>query len=419
MKAPSLLSVNGQEYHLHRKSVRLPTSFSILQWLQNESNGVKFYWKSSEDREFGVFGSILELKDPPQFDAENEVNVRFWGGCSFFPNESWDEFPSSIYFLPKIEVMRNEEGVIASYFSFDEPPAIEFLSDADTEFSLPHILSLSHSPSNAKWLETVHRSLEKIDAGQFEKVVLARISQATFSKDLNPFALLKHIPRGQSTLYGVDFGKGRAFIGATPERLYRRRKQIILSEAIAGTRKRGNTPIEDADLAKELAENDKEQREFDYVVRSILDSLKPHCHSIAPIGKVQVLQTPFVQHLHIQIIGELKNEISDRNLIHALHPTAAMGGFPCAESLDFLKKVEFIKRGWFASPIGYSSCEESEVMVAIRSCSVKQNQLDCYAAVGIVQGSDPDKEWEELNSKIQLWSELWNKEASMKHGAMR
>jgi menaquinone-specific isochorismate synthase len=107
-----------------------------------------------------------------------------------------------------------------------------------------------------------------------------------------------------------------------------------------------------------------------------------------------------VQHLYNRFSGTLKPQVTDRDLLQALHPTPAMGGFPREKALAFLEKRECFDRGWYAAPLGWISPDRADFVVGIRSALVLGNDLHVFAGGGIVQGSIPQQEWEELEHKI-------------------
>ena len=121
---------------------------------------------------------------------------------------------------------------------------------------------------------------------------------------------------------------GRAFLGASPERLYRREGRQIVCDAIAGTRTRGDGASLDRQLARDLMGSEKERREQDYVVRGIRESLAPLCSSLNAGDGLSVVKLQQCQHLMSTFEGTLRDGVSDAELLTALHPTPAVGRLP-------------------------------------------------------------------------------------------
>ena len=99
--------------------------------------------------------------------------------------------------------------------------------------------------------------------------------------------------------------------------------------------------------------------------------------------------------------GKIFKSESKTELLKKLHPTPAVGGFPRAEAVKFIQQHEDFDRGWYAAPIGWiNTSGNGEFAVAIRSGLIMKNQVRFFAGCGIVQDSDPQKEWEETNMKF-------------------
>jgi menaquinone-specific isochorismate synthase len=110
-------------------------------------------------------------------------------------------------------------------------------------------------------------------------------------------------------------------------------------------------------------------------------------------------------HLRTKIAGALPEGIGDTHLLRALHPSAAVLGYPRDLARSWLQAHESLERGWYAGPVGRMGRDSSEFAVAIRSALVQGKTLDIYAGAGIVRGSDPDSEWQEIRKKMRQFHE--------------
>jgi menaquinone-specific isochorismate synthase len=191
-----------------------------------------------------------------------------------------------------------------------------------------------------------------------------------------------------------------AFIGGTPEQLYYRENNNIHTEAVAGTRRRGSSAYEDKQLEQDLLTCEKDIREHRFVVDSIQNALNILCDSINRQENISVLKLSRLQHLLMQFKGLLKQNIKDSDILENLHPTPAVGGVPSEEAINAIENIEHFDRGWYAGPVGWISRDKAEFAVAIRSGLVYENELYLYSGAGIVEGSDAENEWEEIENKI-------------------
>lgn len=404
------LCINGKHYTHYSKRWEVPEKLDLLRWLSDQNHPMKFYWHSQEE-EVAAVGNVLSTKAPPLFDKGNESTARFWGGHAFFKNyppkdELWNSFPREIFVLPELEITCCHGKIVAITNSIHAPCAETNIDQAPLTKNLISLTATHHSPSQKNWDQLIEASLKKMAQSPLEKVVFARRTTCKSETPLHPFEILAHLPYTASIRFAIQFEKGITFIGATPERLFYRRGDQIFTEAVAGTRRRGKSEEEDQKWEEELRKSPKENREFSFVKQSIVEGLSPLCLTLKNKKEDSVLKTPHVQHLHNTFAGQLKPGTSDATLLSALHPTAAMGGFPKSLALEHLLQHEPFERGWYAAPLGYCSEKESAFAVGIRSALVEKNRIHFFAGAGIVAGSSPKQEWEELEQKLSLWTAL-------------
>ncbi|MCH8072671.1 MAG: isochorismate synthase [Proteobacteria bacterium] len=189
-------------------------------------------------------------------------------------------------------------------------------------------------------------------------------------------------------------------MGASPERLYDRCGRTIGSDAMAGTRARGDTLEDDRRKADELIGSEKELREHRYVIDGVYESLSPLCESLERNGDPVLVKLARVQHLVARLEGVLRQGVDDGAILAAIHPTAAVAGFPRQLSVERIEQLEPFDRGWYAGPVGWIGRDRAEFAVSIRSGLIINNVIDLYSGAGIVEGSTPDSEWKEIENKI-------------------
>jgi menaquinone-specific isochorismate synthase len=123
-------------------------------------------------------------------------------------------------------------------------------------------------------------------------------------------------------------------------------------------------------------------------------------------GQYRIIQTAKVQHLYKQLCCILKESINDKILLECLHPTPALAGLMQEMALSFIQEHEPFDRGWYGGCIGWISQDAADFAVSIRSALVCKNKIHLFAGTGIVEGSDPKKEWDELDHKISQFGAL-------------
>lgn len=250
----------------------------------------------------------------------------------------------------------------------------------------------------------VARALERIDAGEFEKIVLARAQDLTADVPLHPLTMLNGLRQRFPDCYAFSFtqGRGPSFIGASPERLVRVSQRTLETEALAGSIRRGATASEDAALAAALLRSEKDQREHRQVLDDIVARLAPL--GIAPQfpAQPQIRRFANVQHLHTPVTAALPEKVQLLDVIAAMHPTPAVGGNPRTAAVARIRELEGFPRGLYAGALGWLNARGGgEFFVGIRSALVEGSRARVYAGAGIVAGSTPEKEFAETELKFK------------------
>jgi menaquinone-specific isochorismate synthase len=263
-------------------------------------------------------------------------------------------------------------------------------------------------PDRNRWLRKVDQALHLIRDEVLEKIVLARCAAFRFDTPLCALSLMERLSAGALSCYRFCFqlDPNTAFLGATPERLFRRIGRQLESEVIAGTRRRGKSQAEDERLASELRNSVKEQLEHDIVRKSIRQRLHGCVEFLEVDAHASVLKLPRKQHLYSHVKGQLRAGIGDAQLLERLHPTPAVGGYPTDIALTEIERLEPFDRGWYAAPIGWIGSNDAEFAVAIRSGLLQGDRLSLYSGAGIVAGSTAEAEWDEIEHKIADFLEI-------------
>src|SRR5699024_7569131 len=144
------------------------------------------------------------------------------------------------------------------------------------------------SVASTNWVAIVARAIERIKAGELEKIVLARDVTGVSQRPIDPRHLLSRLANGYENCWTFSVDN---MVGATPELLVRTEKGLVTSRVLAGTIQR--TADEETDTARAaiLAHSSKDLEEHEYAVVSVATALKPYCTSL------NVPETPFVLHL--------------------------------------------------------------------------------------------------------------------------
>jgi salicylate biosynthesis isochorismate synthase/menaquinone-specific isochorismate synthase len=249
--------------------------------------------------------------------------------------------------------------------------------------------------------QAVARAVERIAAGEFEKVVLAREVDVHAPAEHDPAAVYGLLREAFPTSFVYAVGRGDAtFIGATPELLVRRQGQRASTVALAGSIRRSADPAVDDHLGEQLLRDDKNRSENAIVARRIALALRPLSVWVTAAEEPVVVKVANIQHLAAPIRAQLAQPIDAITLAGLLHPTPAVGAEP-ASALPAIPALEGFDRGWYAGAVGWSDASgDGEFCVSLRGAMLRGRQARCYAGGGIVRDSDPASELAETETKL-------------------
>ena len=248
----------------------------------------------------------------------------------------------------------------------------------------------------------VARAVERIRAGELEKVVLAREVQVHAPAAHDTAAVFGVLREGFPSCFCFCAGRAdEAFIAASPELLIRREGMRASTLALAGSTRRSADPSVDDHLGEQLLRSDKDRAEQAIVARRIERALRPHSVWVAAAQEPVIVKMANIQHLASPIRAQLRKPLGAVRLAGLLHPTPAVGGEPFAVAEPLIPSLEGLDRGWYAGPVGWTDTnEDGEFCVALRCALLSGRVARCYAGVGVVRDSDPAAELAETDVKL-------------------
>src|SRR5574344_821520 len=203
-------------------------------------------------------------------------------------------------------------------------------------------------------------------------------------------------------MFYLDFGTFQ-FTGASPESLVRVRDGEAEIHPIAGTRRRGRNSAEDEKLREELAADPKEKAEH----LMLVDLARNDLGRVCILGSVEVtkfMTTELFNHV-IHLVSEEKGRVSEGihaiRVLRASFPAETVSGAPKIRAMEILSFLEKEKRNFYAGAVGYIASENAlDFCIAIR-CAVKKDVVgNLQSGGGIVNASDPEREFEETCEKL-------------------
>jgi len=256
--------------------------------------------------------------------------------------------------------------------------------------------------SRRRYEEMVERAKRAIYEGELIQVVLSqRLSRPTAVRPFDIYRSLRRINPSPYMFYlNLD---GFQIIGASPELLVQVLDGEVAVHPIAGTRPRGASPEEDADLEADLRSDEKERAE--HVM--LLDLGRNDVGRVAVPGTVEatrimdVERYSHVMHLVSHVTGRLSPDCDPYDALRAGFPAGTVSGAPKVRAMEFIAREEPDKRGPYAGAIGYISYSGNmDTCIGIRTVVLKDGVAHVQAGGGIVADSTPEGEYEESLHKM-------------------
>ena len=213
----------------------------------------------------------------------------------------------------------------------------------------------------------VARAVERIRAGELEKIVLAREVAVHTAAPHDAAAVHGVLREAFPTCFVFAAGRGDAtFLAASPELLLRREGLRLSTMALAGSTRRSADPAVDDHLGERLRTSAKDRSEHDIVIRRIARVLRPHAVWVAAAEEPVVVKVANIQHLATPVRAQLASPRGAVELAGLMHPTPAVGAEPLSRGAPLIPALEGLDRGWYAGPVGWTDANAARCCAGAR-----------------------------------------------------
>jgi anthranilate synthase component 1 len=270
--------------------------------------------------------------------------------------------------------------------------------------NLPAVAQIHSNTTHDDYLRIVERAKEYVRAGDVFQVVPSQRFRREFK--LPPLSLYRALRRLNPSpfLYHLAF-PGFTIVGSSPEILVRLRDGVVTIRPIAGTRKRGVTPEDDAALATELMNDPKERAEH----LMLVDLGRNDVGRVAEIGQVKVTDSFFIEryshvmHLVSNVEGKIRPGLDAIDALAAGIPAGTLSGAPKIRAMELIDEFEKEKRGAvYAGAVGYFAANGTmDTCIVLRTAVIKDGMMYVQAGGGVVADSDPESEFQETVNKAK------------------
>jgi len=403
--------------------------------IRSKDNQVIIESKDGTHEENGVFLEILEKYLP--HEQQEEMPFPLMGGAVGYVGydiirqyEDIGEIPRDELNMPEAHLLFYSDIVVYDHFkqkisivhigeeslesAFNERAAhiIACIEQGPKQSSFKKIekssINFQSNMTPEQFEEKVLKAKEEIVKGEIFQVVLSQRFSTAFEGD--PFyfyrSLRTHNP--SPYMFYIDF-QDYQIVGASPESLLKGDGIQVVTNPIAGTRKRGSSVEEDDALQAELLQDEKELAEH----RMLVDLGRNDLGRVCEIGSVELTKYmeiekyKHVMHIVSEVVGKKRADIPNSKVLASCLPAGTVSGAPKIRAMSIINELEQVKRGVYAGAVGYFSSHGSfDFALAIRTMLVKDGVATIQAGAGIVYDSDPEMEYNEVLNKARAFMEV-------------
>lgn len=247
----------------------------------------------------------------------------------------------------------------------------------------------------------VMKAKQYIENGDIFQVVLSQVFKTRLNCELfDVYRVLRTI-NPSPYMYFMKF-EDMEVAGASPETLVKVQNGTVMTQPIAGTRRRGKTEEEDLKLEEDLLSDKKELAEHNMLV----DLARNDVGKISEFDSVQVSdymackRLSHVIHLTTNVKGRLRKGFESIDAVRELLPAGTLSGAPKVRAMEIIEELENEKRGVYGGAIGYIGYDGNlDTCIAIRTVVKKEGIAYMQAGAGIVLDSNPKSEYKETITK--------------------
>ena len=286
---------------------------------------------------------------------------------------------------------------------------VEIIKNGKPREHVPVRLESDFTPlfSEEQYRSMVVRAKEHIREGDIFQVVLSNRLEAEMDGSLlDVYRVLRTTNPSPYMFYFS--GSDIEVAGASPETLVKLRDGVLHTFPLAGTRPRGPTPEEDAELERELLSDQKELAEHNMLV----DLGRNDIGKVSGFGTVEVERYleierfSHVMHIGSTVRGEIREGMDAMDAVEAVLPAGTLSGAPKLRACGIIDELEDCKRGIYGGAIGYIDLTGNmDVCIGIRIAYRKNGKVFVRSGAGIVADSVPKNEYRECINKARAVTE--------------
>ncbi len=353
-----------------------------------------------------------------RFTTNGLFGYMAYDAVQYFEEVDLSSEEKTHYNIPEIHYAVYRYVIVVDHFR-NELYAFEhqYGEEAKTESRLADLLSLINNkniPSyhfkrseaegsnytDDEFLEIIRKGQEHCFRGDVFQIVLSRRFQTAFKGDeFNVYRTLRSINPSPYLFY-FDYGNYKLF-GSSPEAQIVIKGDTASIYPIAGTFRRTGNDEADAELARELMDDPKENSEHVMLVDLARNDLSRNGDDVTVETFKEIQYFSHVIHLVSKVTGTLSGDTSPIRVVADTFPAGTLSGAPKHMAMQLIHRYETTQRGYYGGALGFLGFNgDFNHAIMIRSFLSQDNTLYYQAGAGIVAKSEVEKELQEVNNKL-------------------
>jgi len=424
-KFPNSILLESSDYHGNDNSFSYICCNPIASIKVENSIVTKTYPDhSTESKAVPAYKVTLEVNAfTKQFDTQKDASFKFinngmfgftaYDAVKYFEDITISKKDDSIV-IPEmyyavyqniiaINHFKNEAYIFAHcYGSESNIDAIDHLIKVQSfsSYDFESKGTISSNLSDEEFKSNVKLAKKHCARGDVFQLVLSKKFQQDFKgDDFNVYRALRSINPSPYLFY-FDYGKFKIF-GSSPE------AQLVVQDKnaeihpIAGTFARTGDDLKDAELAKKLVADKKENSEHVMLVDLARNDLSRHCSEVEVKKYREVQFFSHVIHLVSKVMGKVRKNTPTMQIVADTFPAGTLSGAPKYKAMELIEAYEKTSRAFYGGAIGFMDFEGNyNHAIMIRTFLSKNYQLHWQAGAGIVSKSNPENELQEVYNKL-------------------
>lgn len=312
--------------------------------------------------------------------------------------------------VPAGIVIDHQENVAYTFCEVEYKQYVnELLDDSRLSYSFDDAPTNKGEPyeeADDIYINAIKRTKTYIKEGDIFQANLSRLWQINLNQDETAaqyyYQLMQHNPSPFSAL--VTINDSTTLISSSPERLVKIKDGKAETRPIAGTHPRSESHAEDKLLSEKLLKHPKEQAEHIMLIDLERNDLGRFCvPGSIKVDEFMVLESyRHVHHIVSNVVGEIAQNTSLKDIIHAVFPGGTITGCPKVRCMEIINELEHSERACYTGSVGYINHNgEGDFNILIRTLLHTKNKITFRAGAGIVADSDPFNELEETRHKAK------------------